>query len=91
MNRRVEEIKARLAEIEKEKHALLTELDSLSAAGLTAPALLGVPACLEPPGTLEGRVALFLKLFRCREDIFPKFWENSRIEGDVVAIVALAE
>ena len=78
MNRRVEEIKARLAEIEKENHLLLKELDSLSAAELSTPALLGVPACQEPPGNLEGRVALFLKLFRCRDDVFPKLWENRK-------------
>jgi len=78
MNSRIEEIKARLAEIEKERGLLLKELDYLSAADLSPPALLGIPSCQKPPVTPGERVTLFLRLFRCRDDIFPKLWENRK-------------
>lgn len=63
MNFRIEEIKARLAEIEKERGLLLKELDYLSAADSSLPALLGVPSCQKPPVTPGERVALFLRIF----------------------------
>lgn len=78
MNFRIEEIKARLAEIEKERGLLLKELDYLSAADSSPPALLGVPSCQQPPVNPGERVVLFLRLFRCRDDVFPKLWENRK-------------
>lgn len=35
-------------------------------------------ACASPPSTAEARIELFARLFRCREDVYPKYWENSR-------------
>jgi len=75
---RVEEIRSRLAEIEKEKILLLKELDSLAASGPSSPAILGVPACEKPPDSFAECITLFLRLFRCRDDIFPKLWENKK-------------
>jgi hypothetical protein len=77
MNFRIEEIKARLAEIEKERGLLLKELDYLSAADSSLPALLGVPSCQNRRSLLES-VSLFSEIFRCRDDIFPKLWENRK-------------
>ena len=42
--------------------------------------LLGVPACISPPVAPPQKVELFLKLFRCRESVFPKLWENKTKE-----------
>jgi len=77
MNSRVEQIKARLAALEEEKDRLLRELKLLSAAKpLLDP--IGVLASEKPLTTQEERVALFTRLFRCREDVFPKMWENQK-------------
>jgi hypothetical protein len=62
MNFRIEEIKARLAEIEKERGLLLKELDYLSAADSSLPALLGVPSCQNRRSLLES-VSLFSENF----------------------------
>ncbi len=78
MDSRIEEIKARLVEIEKERGLLLKELDYISAADSSPAVLLGVPSCQKPPITIGERIALFLRLFRCRDDIFPKLWENKK-------------
>ena len=77
MTSRVEEIKARLAALEQERRRLLQELESLST---TSPPsdFLGVPASDKPLTTQEERIALFIRLFRCRDDVFPKMWENRK-------------
>jgi superfamily II DNA or RNA helicase len=76
-NRRIEAIKARLAELELERTSLLKEMEDLSAP-CRSPDALGVPASERPLSTPEERIALFMRLFRCREDIFPKMWENQK-------------
>jgi len=37
---------------------------------------LGSLASSSVPGTEEEQINLFLRLFRCRESVYPKFWEN---------------
>ena len=76
-NPRIEAIKARLAELELEKASLLKEMEDLSASR-PSPDVLGVPASERPLSTPEERIALFVRLFRCREDVFPKMWENQK-------------
>ena len=76
-NPRIEAIKARLAELELERASLLKEMEDLSAP-CPSPAVLGVPASERPLSTPEERLALFVRLFRCREDVFPKMWENQK-------------
>jgi superfamily II DNA or RNA helicase len=39
---------------------------------------LGVTASDRPLSTPEERLSLFVRLFRCREDVFPKMWENRK-------------
>jgi hypothetical protein len=77
MNARIETIRARLAELEQEKLLLQQELESLSAASGSR-YLLGVPASEKPLTTPEERIALFMRLFRCRSDVFPKMWESHK-------------
>lgn len=77
MNPRVKEIETRLAKLEEEKLRLLQELELLSTAK-QSPEPAGIPAAKEPLSTQEERIALFLRLFRCREDVFPKMWENHK-------------
>ena len=76
MNARIETIRARLVELEQEKRRLEQELESLTTSGSRD--LLGVPASENPLTTPEERVALFMRLFRCRSDVFPKMWESQK-------------
>jgi len=77
MNARIETITARLAELEQEKLRLLQELESLSTVSRSRD-VLGIPASEKPLTTPEERIALFMRLFRCRDDVFPKMWENQK-------------
>jgi hypothetical protein len=38
--------------------------------------VLGIPAALSVPETPSQKIELFLKLFRCRESVYPKLWES---------------
>ncbi len=76
-NPRIEAIKTRLAELELEKTSLLKEMEDLSASR-PSPYVLGAPASDRPLSTPEERIALFIRLFRCRDDVFPKMWENQK-------------
>ncbi len=53
------------------------EMEDFSARS-PSPGLFGVPASEEPLTTPEERIALFMRLFRCRDDVFPKMWENQK-------------
>jgi|WetSurMetagenome_2_1015567.scaffolds.fasta_scaffold00048_10 superfamily II DNA or RNA helicase len=76
---RLQEIKDRLAYLENEKQDLLRELDSLQANSKSSPTIsYGYPASSTPLKTSEERISLYCKLFRCRDDVFPKLWENAR-------------
>lgn len=76
-NARIESIRQRLLEIEKEKTVLEKELSELiSSKGISG--FAGTPAFSEPPVTPEQKIELFLKLFRCREDVYPRRWENKK-------------
>lgn len=75
MNARIEAVKARLAELEEERLRLLKELESLSTVSGSTD-FLGVPASEKPATAPEERIALFMRLFCCRGDLFPKMWEN---------------
>lgn len=77
MNFRIEQIKARRAALEVEKSRLMEEMESWSSTGPTL-ASVGVIASDKPVTTQEERVALFMRLFRCRDDVFPKMWENKQ-------------
>src|SRR5271157_3648298 len=75
---RKDEINQRLREIENERNALLQEIAALpqDQNSTSKPQALGTAVCESPPTTSEERIALFTRLFRCREDVFPKLWEN---------------
>lgn len=83
---RIQQLKDRLEVIEEEKRNILSELAN-SKKTIIKPTqdivFLGTPASHEVPTTTEEKVLLFLSLFRCRESVFPKLWENSskRIRG----------
>jgi len=75
---RKEEIRQRLKEIENERNELLQEIATLPSdqESRSLPQMLGTAISESSPTTSEERIALFTRLFRCREDVFPKLWEN---------------
>ena len=78
-NQRISEIEARLSELEGERKRLVVELTTLQSSTRSPdelPALMGLPALSSPPETPDEKVGLFLCLFRARESVFPKLWEN---------------
>jgi superfamily II DNA or RNA helicase len=72
---RILQIKERLAQIEIERGTLLSELEELQVDN--QPSLFGVQAYTTQPATPDDRISLFCRLFRCRDDVFPKMWEST--------------
>jgi len=71
-------LRQRLKELDDERNELLVRLDRLKDEPSPQATPLGLPAVAKAPATAEEKVALFLSLFRCREDVFPKLWVNAR-------------
>jgi hypothetical protein len=77
-DRRIREIERRLFDLEQEKKNLLSGLTEFRHHDSNIfPPLLGIPAAKHPPNSPAEKVHLFLTLFRCREDVYPKLWVNS--------------
>ena len=77
---KISEIEKRLEDLEKSKQQLLVELRSLRESPMTEgslPPLLGTIAREHAPSSPEEKVDLFLSLFRGRESVYPKLWENN--------------
>lgn len=75
------QLKDRLKALEEEKQKILQELVVLESQNKSIPKpveLRGVKTLSHPPETNDEKVKLFLDLFRCRQDVFPKYWENSK-------------
>ena len=76
--------------LESRKQALLSELGELSGKNTHIKALsnpdeeqettlyFGEQAYHKVPETPEEKIELFITLFRCREDVFPHYWKNTR-------------
>src|SRR4030066_122497 len=86
LRRKIADEEARLARIEKERAEVLDRLKDLktrpvggSDASVPEPIPSdGLPFPSKIPSTTEEKVALFRSLFRGREDVFPKLWENAK-------------
>ena len=74
---RIQQINIRLRELTKEKESLLKELAEVRANSQELKLLLGIPVAESIPTTSAEKLSLFLALFKCRESVFPKLWENS--------------
>ncbi|MCX5724603.1 MAG: hypothetical protein NTX84_08845 [Nitrospirae bacterium] len=68
---RIREIEVRLAAMEAERAVLSEELGRLTAVETPA-------SPQELPKSAVEKADLFLKLFRARESVYPRLWENSR-------------
>jgi len=86
LRRKIADEEARLARIDKERAEVLDRLKDLknrpvggSDASVPEPIPSdGLPFPSKIPSTTEEKVALFRSLFRGREDVFPKLWENAK-------------
>lgn len=83
LKQRLGELELALKELERERESLIERLKLLRASEPTITPtaeepkpLLGEPVSLSVPVTPAEKVDLFLKLFRCRESVFPKLWES---------------
>jgi hypothetical protein len=76
----IRSIENRLTALEKDRSILLTELKGLRAKRdeQKPVMLLGRPTLMKVPESNEEKADLFLMLFRGREDIYPKRWENNK-------------
>jgi superfamily II DNA or RNA helicase len=82
--RNIEELERRLALLDQERRCLVARLDvlrRLQSAEEATPRPLA-SAATEPPVTMQSpaaeKIALFQRLFRGREDVFPRRWENPK-------------
>ena len=77
-NGKIQEIERRIFDLEQEKKQLLRELTKIRhKASSSFPPFLGFPVAKQPPVSPAEKVHLFLSLFRCREDVYPKLWESA--------------
>lgn len=76
----IRSIENRLTALEKDRASLLSDLKNLRAQRdeQKPVMLLGRPTLMKAPESNEEKADLFLALFRGREDIYPKRWENNK-------------
>lgn len=82
----IDDLERRLKELEREREAINERIKRLQvrepAVSYAVPPisesrpLLGIPASINVAETPAQKLDLFLRLFRCRESVFPKLWEN---------------
>lgn len=77
------ELEKKLAKLDSERAQLIVQISSLrnsqqSERKNNPPPLLGRPASSRIPISPSEKIELFLNLFRCREDVYPKRWENTK-------------
>ena len=76
---RIQEIESQLEKINAERSLLLKELKELEKNDDSFLAqLLGRKLNYKRPDNPEEKIVLFKRLFCCREDLFPRFWENNK-------------
>jgi hypothetical protein len=75
-------LQLRLAELDLERERVLAALDRLKQSDALKPVEPKASAAHVPSSSATsnaGKVALFRSLFRGREEIFPRRWENAKI------------
>ena len=88
----IEQIKSRLREIDLERNELLRKLNDLKNQQEKNPVeILGTHIFDKVPDTPEEKVNLFLRLFRCREDVYPRRWVNNKTNKSGYSPVCIYE
>jgi superfamily II DNA or RNA helicase len=81
---RITELMTRLTALERERAAIMAEIETLqSAPSEQTAAIKVIPSkkasdLVDRNSTIESKIALFRKLFRGRSDVFPIRWENHK-------------
>lgn len=81
---RITELMTRLTALERERAAIVAEIDTLqSAPSEQTAAFKVIPSekagdLVDRNSTIENKIALFRRLFRGRSDVFPIRWENRK-------------
>jgi len=75
-------LEEKLAALDSERAKLILQINTLrnasSSKAEALPLLLGRRSFHQPPVTPDEKIKLFLSFFRCRENIYPKRWENPK-------------
>jgi hypothetical protein len=75
----IDQLKKDLLELDQKRSIILKKIQDYQNENKTdTQAQLGRPSRPTAPVATQDKIALFLELFRCRESIYPKFWENKR-------------
>jgi superfamily II DNA or RNA helicase len=75
----IHQIEKRLEELYGEQKRLVAELSILRSKQTPyneLPPIMGIPVALRAPTTNDEKAELFIRLFRVRESVYPKRWEN---------------
>ena len=72
------DLQRRAQELDLERQKLYARIAQLTRESASTVALVGRPAADQVPTAPDEKLALFLSLFRAREDVFAKLWENER-------------
>ncbi len=75
---RIDVIEDRLSQLDQERQSLLEELQSLRDDLQEETIYIGSASQAFIPETPEEKLELYLSLFRCRSDVYPKFWKNTK-------------
>ena len=78
---RITAIKSELQQLESRRQVLLSELRELTSQDTEleiSATFLGKKAFDKEPETPEEKIQLFLKLFCCRSNVYPRYWENKK-------------
>jgi hypothetical protein len=77
---RIAALQKRLVELDRERENILADIAKLEQLRESTPSLVTTPAQSTPAIALSNdeKVALFRSLFRGRDDVFPRRWENQK-------------
>jgi superfamily II DNA or RNA helicase len=75
-------LQRRLADLDRERASVLADLEQLASRRATMLSAASTESALDPTPTTalsnDDKIALFLSLFRGRDDVFPRRWENPK-------------
>ncbi len=80
----LKDLEEKLAKLDSDRANLIVQINNLRNSKFSKktdtelPKLLGRVPVVKIPHTPQEKVELFLKLFRCRENVYPKRWENNK-------------
>lgn len=75
IDEQIHRLKEQLAILDNEKARVSKEIDALTAQ-LKTNKVPSVETCISPQFTPDEKISIFMSLFRGREDVFPKRWDN---------------